>query len=212
MTDTILIVDDEANQRHMLEYTIANKLKYRTLSVSSGQEAISLVLAGEIQPDLILLDMRMPQPDGLQVIRALRPQRPELPIIILTEYGDHDNATLAITAGAVDFLTKPVAVERLSLSITNALRVRHLHQTISRLERQLVHDGVPIPEGKQVLSTPLTDAQGRMKKLRTIEEEAIRAALHAAGGSMTRAARMLGIGRSTLYRKLDEMGRHQPSV
>lgn len=211
MPDTILIVDDEPSQRRMAEYAISEKLKYHTLSASGGKEAIDWVLEGRLpMPDLMLLDMRMPQVDGLQVIRAIKPQRPDFPIIILTDYGDHENATLAIHAGANDFLTRPVAVERLGLSIANALRVRHLHQTIARLEKNLAADGVRLPDAPlSIAHTPaLMDEQGKLKKLRTLEEEAIRFALRSCGGSMTRAARSLGIGRSTLYRKVSELERY----
>lgn len=215
MSDTILVVNDDTAQRHMAEFALVEKLKYQVVSVGNAQEAIDRVLSNRLpMPDVMLLDMRMPGVDGLQIIRAVKAQRPDFPIIIITEYGDHENATLAVHAGANDFLTKPMSLERLALSITNVLRLRQLHHTLARLEKQLAADGVSLPDMpiQASLNPSLVDDRGKVKKLRTLEEDAIRFALRHCGGSMTRAARTLGIGRSTLYRKVSEMERSMPKV
>lgn len=213
MLDTVLIVDGDAAQRNTAKHVIIEKLKYNTLVASTGQEAIDLVLGTNSVVSLMLLDMRTPQVDSLHVIRSIKSCRPDFPIIILTEYGDHSNATQAIYAGANDFLTKPIAIERLSLSIASALRIYHLCKSIEKLEKQLVEDGVGVVQSQ---SSPLTilnpspmGKDGKVKKLRVLEEDAIRFALNICGGSMSKAARSLGIGRSTLYRKISEFERHQ---
>lgn len=213
MLDTVLIVDGDAAQRNTAKHVITGKLKYNTLMASTGQEAINLVLADDSSVNLMLLDMRTPQVDSLHVIRSIKSCRPDFPIIILTEYGDHANATQAIHAGANDFLTKPIAIERLSLSIASALRIYHLCKSIEKLEKQLTEDGVNV---ERSITSPITmfnpsslEKDGKVKKLRALEEDAIRFALNICGGSMSKAARSLGIGRSTLYRKVSEFERHQ---
>ena len=203
MTETILIVDDEISQLRMAEFAVKDKLHYRVLTASGGQEAINMVIGGrQPQPDLILLDLIMPKVSGFDVIRAVKAYRPEIPIIVFTQYGDHENASRAVQAGANDFLNKPVVLERLRLSIQNALAMQRMSSHIARIEKL---SASPVVVGMEERRGFL-DAQGRMKKLRAIEEEAIRFALVHAEGCMTRAARNLGIGRSTLYRKLAEFG------
>lgn len=134
-------------------------------------------------------------------MRAIKPQ---LPIIVFTQYGDQDNAVRAVQAGANDFLNKPVVLERLRLSIQNALAMQRMKQYLEKLEKAL-------PASSEMVgvteSPPMfLDASGRLKKLRTLEAEAIRFALTHCDGRMTRAARNLGIGRSTLYRKISDYG------
>ena len=150
----------------------------------------------------------------LKLIHDIRKKSADFPIVILTEYGEHEFATQAIKAGANDFLTKPVATARLGLSISNALRLLNLQQTIGKLEQKLAMDGVFTNHSKQPELSVLSpiDVNGKIKKLQTIEDEAIRLALKTSGNSMSKAARMLGIGRSTLYRKVSELDAPQSKI
>lgn len=202
MPETILIVDDEISQLRMAEFVVKDKLHYRTVTANSGQEAIQWIMSGkQPAPDLILLDLMMPKVDGLEVIRAVKAYRPQLPIIVFTQYGDHDNAMRAVQAGANDFLNKPVVLERMRLSIQNALAMQRMANYIETADRQ---GSVNMAISDAPTQRAFLDPQGRMKKLRTLEDEAIQFALDHADGCMTRAAKSLGIGRSTLYRKLGE--------
>ncbi len=212
MLDTILIVDGDSVQSQVTKQAISEKLKYKTLAVASGNEAISLILSADCAVSLMLLDMRMPQADVLHVIKFIKLHKPDFPIIIMTEYGDTDCAAEAVRVGANDFLTKPVSIERLGLSISNALRIRYLCKMIEKLEGQLATDGVKnVPSSFNILNSSSLVSDGKVKKLRVLEEDAIRFALNACGGSMSKAARSLGIGRSTLYRKVGELERHSNS-
>ncbi len=221
MLDTILIADGDMAQLHITRQAIAEKLKYRTLVASTSEEAINLGLSVHENPGLMLLDMRMPQINSIHIINIIKNHKPDFPIIIMTEYGNNAYAVEAIKAGACDFVTKPVAIERLGLSIASALRISNLCKVIERLEKQLadgvVKNGVAprqrsgglLYASSSVISEPCpVQSDGRVKKLRALEEDAIRFALNVCGGSMSKAARSLGIGRSTLYRKIDELERH----
>jgi DNA-binding NtrC family response regulator len=97
-----------------------------------------------------------------------------------------------MAAGADDFVTKPVEIDRLKLSLQQLMKIHHMAQAIARFEC------MPM----------LLDMEGNLKKLKSIEEEAIRFALQYSDGCMTRAARNLGIGRSTLYRRIHELEGH----
>ncbi len=137
MPELILIVDDESSHLRMTEYTIAQKLGYRTVTASSGEEAIRWVQSGkQPQPDLLLLDFALPGIGGLQVMREVKACRPPLPIIALVPYGDDDHAAQAVQAGAGDVLSKPVALDRLKLSLRNALTIQRMSNAIMRLERK----------------------------------------------------------------------------
>lgn len=218
MLDTILIVDGDVAQLHMAKHAITEKLKYKAITASTGHEAIKMALSDEYPPSLMLLDTRLPQIDATNIISSVKQHKPELPIIILTEYGNNAYAVEAIQAGANDFLTKPVSIERLGLSIASALRIRYLSIAIESLERQLAGENSGAVKDKTQIASPFNVfspvpfSDGKVKKLRALEEDAIRFALNVCGGSMSKAARSLGIGRSTLYRKIGELERHNNNI
>ena len=121
---TILIVDDSQSARETL-LAVLDGQGYRLVTANNGAEALGL--AGQIHPDVVLLDVMMPGMDGLAVCRRMRsmPELAEVPIVLLTALDDHASLLQGLEAGADDFLTKPV--ERKELLV----RVR----TITRLNR-----------------------------------------------------------------------------
>lgn len=201
MPETILIVDDEPAQLKMAQTAIHDKLHYRAVTATGSQEAIAWVTTGrDPKPDLMLLDLMMPGVGGLEVIRTVKVCRPSLPVIVLTSYGDNQTAASAVQAGAQDYLDKPVCIERLGLSIRNAIAMQRMASTIEQFKRS---SPMLVSEGN---TSWCLDEQGRLKKLKRLEEEAIRFALQHTQWCMTRTARCLGIGRSTLYRKISDLG------
>ncbi|MDE3016219.1 MAG: sigma-54-dependent Fis family transcriptional regulator [Pseudomonadota bacterium] len=139
MTATILIVDDNPEQLRMAEYAVGQRLRYHAVTAGSGEEAIARVRSGrQPQPDLLLLDLMTPGAGGVQVIEAVQACRPQLPIIVFTRYGEDNQAVQALYAGASDFLTKPVALDRLRLSIRNILKLNHMTRYVGYLEHRQV--------------------------------------------------------------------------
>ncbi len=136
MTQTILIVDDDPTQRRLIEAVIT-RLGHKVAQAGGGQEALDL-LAGPTGGDisLVLLDLVMPQVDGLVVLSDIKPKRPHLPVIVLTSQGSIDTVVSAMQAGADDFLVKPAAPERIQVSIQNALRLNALSSEINRLTKR----------------------------------------------------------------------------
>ena len=102
---TILIVDDNSALRESLAETVAG-LGHRPLSAASGQEALARLECEAV--DAVLLDLRMPDMDGIEVLRRLRdnPKRP--PVVILTAFASAENTIEAMRLGAFDHLTKPI--------------------------------------------------------------------------------------------------------
>ena len=136
MTQTILIVDDDPVQRRLLESCISRGGQ-QTLTAPGGGPALELLLSpkGE-QVSLVLLDLMMPDVDGIQVLTKLRATNPDLPVIVLTAKGGIDSAVEAMRAGANDFLVKPTSPERIKVSIQNALKLGVLTGEVSRLKKK----------------------------------------------------------------------------
>ncbi len=135
MSQTVLIVDDDPVQRRLLESTV-RRLGYEAAVAGSGDEAVSLLRAGET-PDLMILDLVMPGLDGFGVLAALREARIELPVIVQTASGSIETVVNAMRAGAVDFVVKPVGAERLGVSIKNAFRLGSLEGEVRRMKRRV---------------------------------------------------------------------------
>ena len=100
----ILIVDDEKNIRMTLSQSLES-LEIETDTASNGEEALAKLKEKDF--GLILLDIRMPGMDGMEVLRQVREIRPDIRVIMITAYGTIESGVEAIKLGAVDFLQKP---------------------------------------------------------------------------------------------------------
>ncbi|MET1412754.1 sigma-54 dependent transcriptional regulator [Roseibium sp. HPY-6] len=132
----ILIVDDDPIQRRLLEEAV-KKFGYRSKTAENGIEAMRILSgpeAGEI--DLVILDMVMPELDGLGVLEQLRANKNATPVIVQTAHGGIDTVVSVMNAGAQDFVVKPVAPERLNVSIRNLLKTSALEDEITRFRKQ----------------------------------------------------------------------------
>jgi DNA-binding NtrC family response regulator len=136
MPQTILIVDDDPVQRRLLEAAIT-RTGMNVMSAPGGQPALDLINGprGD-QFSLVLLDLVMPDMDGLSVMAKLRVSHPDLPVIVLTAKGGIDSAVEAMRAGASDFLVKPASPERITVSIQNALKIGTLSCEVTRLKKK----------------------------------------------------------------------------
>jgi DNA-binding NtrC family response regulator len=139
MAETILIVDDDPVTRRLLETTIG-RFGYQVVTVDGGDAAVAL-LTGEADKtfDAVVLDLVMPDLDGMGVLARLREAGIAVPVIVQTAHGGIDNVVSAMRAGAIDFVVKPVGAERLQVSLRNALAVKALESELQRAKRS--HDG-----------------------------------------------------------------------
>ena len=123
MASTILIVDDDDTQRQLLA-ALAERFGYQVECASSGDEALVRLMAPEApRYDAALIDLVMPDLDGMAVIGRLRQMGIPLPILALVTPQGLDSVMSAIRAGAQDFLVKPVAPERLAVSLANVMKL-----------------------------------------------------------------------------------------
>ncbi len=136
MAQTILVVDDDPTQRRLIQ-AVVERAGYSVALASSAAEAISKIEGGEPGAiALVMLDLVMPGEDGLSVLKRIRPERPGLPVIVLTAQGGIDTVVNAMRAGADDFLVKPASPERIQVSIRNALKLRALSGEVARLKKR----------------------------------------------------------------------------
>jgi two-component system NtrC family response regulator len=119
----VLVVDDEADNRRILEYMLQRD-GYTVLSAPSGRQALKLY--AEHQIDLALLDLSMPEMDGITLLKRLRQEDPNLQAIVVTAHGSVERAVEAMKAGALDFLTKPVRGEVVLALVEKALAMKTL--------------------------------------------------------------------------------------
>ncbi|MEN5248789.1 sigma-54 dependent transcriptional regulator [Brucella pseudintermedia] len=135
MATRILIADDDPIHRRNLE-AIVMRMGYRTILADGGASALSFV-AQRKDIVLMLLDLSMPDMDGLTVLRRMREAGSSVPVIVLVQNDDLQPVLQAIKMGAVDFVTKPVAFERVQVSVSNVLKIDALTQEIRRARSSL---------------------------------------------------------------------------
>lgn len=159
MVPSVLIVDDEKHTREGLQQALEDS--YDVTVASSADEAFNLFDAQEF--DVILTDLRMPGKSGLKVIdKALTlPNHPA--VLMMTAYGNIETAVEAMKRGAVDFLTKPVNIERLEVLIQRALKSKTLEVEVKQLHERLDEKFNFSGTGIVGHSDKLQDMLGRVK-------------------------------------------------
>jgi DNA-binding NtrC family response regulator len=133
MPACILIADDDAVARRLVE-NMVQKCGYETVVVDSGDAAIAMLTAADAPAiDAVVLDLVMPGLDGMGVLAKLRDAGFNIPVIVQTAHGGIDNVVSAMRAGAQDFVVKPVGIERLQVSLRNALNTSALKGELQRI-------------------------------------------------------------------------------
>ncbi len=134
MDRRVLIADDEKNMRWVLAQALEAD-GYEVAQAEDGKEALAAI--DEQAPDIMILDHRMPAPDGMEVLRRLRAEDKTFPIIMLTAHGNVETAVEAMKAGATEYLTKPFDLEELKIAIDKALMMTNLASEVERLREEL---------------------------------------------------------------------------
>jgi DNA-binding NtrC family response regulator len=134
MSERVLIVDDDSVQRRLLE-NMVGRFGYVTMVAEGGDAAAALLTGADGPPiDAVVLDLVMPDLDGLGVLARLRAAGITMPVIVQTAHGGIDNVVSVMRAGATDFVVKPVSPERLQVSLRNALAASALQGELSRIK------------------------------------------------------------------------------
>jgi DNA-binding NtrC family response regulator len=149
MKPRVLIVDDDRGTLASLSHGLALE-GYTTLTAGSAREALEKLGSEEV--DAILSDVVMPEMDGLEFLRASREKAPAVPVILMSGQATVETAVKATRLGALDFIEKPVGLDRLSLTLKNALRLDRLERENRELARYwrdelvLIGDSRPMVE------------------------------------------------------------------
>ena len=130
----MLIVDDEPVQRRLLE-AMVQRFGYQAMVADGGDAAMAL-LGGAQRIDCVVLDLVMPDLDGLGVLARMREAGLDIPVIVQTAHGGIDNVVSVMRAGAADFVVKPASPERLQVSLRNALATKALAGELQRIKRK----------------------------------------------------------------------------
>jgi DNA-binding NtrC family response regulator len=139
----ILICDDEAGICRYLQKTFAAR-GLRVETFGNGASLLGRLTGGtQDDADLLLQDVRMPDMDGIQVLKRVKELRPDLPVVIMTAYGTIDAAVEAIKLGAYDYVTKPFPKEKILGVIDNALEREMLRRENQVLKEELNRPGIP---------------------------------------------------------------------
>ena len=135
MARTILVVDDEPS----IVQTLAGILQdegFEVLTASDGETALQVV--EEESPDLVFLDISLPGMDGLEVLQQLKEHQPLLPVVMVSAFGNVENAVKATRLGAYDFIEKPPHADKIILTVRNALEMTRLAEENLQLRRRAV--------------------------------------------------------------------------
>jgi two-component system nitrogen regulation response regulator NtrX len=137
MKYTVLIVDDEEKIRLSLKVGLEDE-GFHTILVSSGEEALKAIEKQDVE--LILLDIWMPGMDGLQALQEIKNNNHDLPVIIMTGHGSIETAVKATRLGALDFIEKPLDLNKIIIMINNAMHLKALSDENALLKKKSEKD------------------------------------------------------------------------
>jgi two-component system response regulator PilR (NtrC family) len=145
---TVLVVDDEADIRELLELTLV-RMGLAVESAASVAEAHALLSAKQF--DLCLTDMRLPDGEGLDLVRYIGEHCSDLPVAVITAYGSAENAVAALKAGAFDYLSKPVSLEDLRTLVKSALTLPQRASATKPTGHQLLGESPAMRQAREMI-------------------------------------------------------------
>ena len=157
----VFIVDDEPDMLSMLKLVIERKCGCRVLTATSGGTALELL--SEYRPDVIVSDIKMPDLDGLELLKKIRQHDTTISVVIMTGFGTIDMAVQALKDGAYDFLQKPFDKSHIVRVVENCLERTALLRTNLQLQKKL--RTLSLPEGFIGNSAPLRAALELLQKV-----------------------------------------------
>jgi len=162
MKETILIIDDERNIRLSLAGILEDE-GYDTKEAASGEEGLAMVR--KEPPNLALLDIWMPGIDGMETLKQLKERHPLLPVIMMSGHGTIETAVKATKMGAYDFIEKPLSLEKILVTVANALAMSRLREENRSLRILVAQDHVMVGDSdvmkslsEQLLLIAVSDA------------------------------------------------------
>jgi signal transduction histidine kinase len=175
MNTSVLVVDDDADIAQVLCDRL-EAMGHKIRSASDGMAALTAIR--EDVPGLVFLDIQMPKMSGLEALREMRKEWPELPVIIMTAHGTIPQAVEAMKQGAVDFITKPFDMNQLKSVIDKALERKALSGEVLQLLADISHDIknllTPVVSGAELLETEIDELVDRLPEMDAVKARASR--------------------------------------
>ncbi|MBK5103856.1 MAG: sigma-54-dependent Fis family transcriptional regulator, partial [Burkholderiales bacterium] len=144
----VLVVDDEADIRELLELTLL-RMGLAVVSAGSVAEAQGFLQAQRFE--LCLTDMRLPDGEGLELVRYIGEHCRDLPVAVITAYGSTENAVAALKAGAFDYLSKPVSLEELRTLVKSALKLPERESEAKPTYQQLLGESPAMQQAREMI-------------------------------------------------------------
>ncbi len=187
-TTNLLVVDDERTLRFTLKESLAEE-GYRVETAADVAEAMSLIERDEFH--VALVDQKLPDESGIELLRRIKAKRPETQVIIMTAFGKFANAVEATRAGCYDYVGKPFELEHIKIVIGNALKEIRLSEEVSRLRAV---------ERRRAGSTLIVGGSTRMARVFEMIQKAA-----ATGSSTVLLQGETGVGKELLAREVHEL-------
>ena len=147
---SLLLVDDDSAFRQVMSGELG-RLGYDVSAAGTGEEAVQRVTTTE--PEVVLLDLRLPGMSGLETLKAIQAAAPATEVIMLTGHGSIDTAIESIRIGACDYVVKPCPLDELQIRIQRAMERRCLRQRTTILERGLTPQISATPSSAEARSS-----------------------------------------------------------
>ena len=214
---SILVVDDEMGIRELLNEILTDEGH----TVFAAESAIQArTIREQMRPDLVLLDIWMPDIDGITLLKEWsKTGQLTMPVVMMSGHATIDTAVEATRIGALNFLEKPIALQKLLKTVSKALESspKYVEPEMQRVSQTNINQATPKPAANEVAPTPL---QGQfisgiaktyfdlpLREARDLFEKAyFEHQMQIMGGSMTKISEYTGLERTHLYRKLKALG------
>ncbi|MFN2270796.1 MAG: response regulator, partial [Anaerolineae bacterium] len=150
----VLIIDDSPDTQKMLAEQVIEPLGYQPIVAWDGEEGLELSL--EQRPHLIILDMRLPKMDGLDVLKKLQEQQPDVPVVFTTAFEATELVVEAFRLGARDYVIKPIDPQKMQETVQHVLSANRLREERDQLTQQLLDANDQLERQLQELNTIYT--------------------------------------------------------
>src|SRR2546427_445352 len=131
---TIIVADDDASIRSLLKQLLSDE-GYGVAEAATGTEVVEKVK--DVNPDLVIMDVRMPELDGIEALSKLKATSPKTSVLIMTAFGTSNHAIRAMELGAFDYITKPFELDKIALAVKRVLEYRDLTSEVQVLRDEI---------------------------------------------------------------------------
>ncbi|NWG02116.1 MAG: hybrid sensor histidine kinase/response regulator [Syntrophaceae bacterium] len=196
--ERILIVDDEANVRDMVS-KVVNLIGHEAVTAGSGQEALEIL---KNEPFTIMItDIRMPEMDGFELMRAVRDHFPNTYIICMTAHGGSYTYTDVVNVGATDYITKPFTIDEMRAKLNRVIHEKNLFFDLTQKSKELEQANAELKRLDHLKSTFISSVSHELRTPLTVIKEFISLILEGHAGSLSEDQReYLGIANKNIIR------------